>query len=191
MARFLIPLLLSLLLLSCGGNQSSSPAGDASSPSSSTPSPSASDATSTESDVVKRVEQIYNDVLSNNYAAEEEEGIDNQVTVSPDEKYCSQSWNALLGKVIDFDTTHHPDDIGFFEADYWIMGQDFDHPTASHFELVEENADRAVVDFELHNFGVTHVRLQMVKERGGWYIDNFIDLDNDFDWKAGMTDYLR
>ncbi|MBQ6227555.1 MAG: DUF3828 domain-containing protein [Prevotella sp.] len=120
--------------------------------------------------------------------ASENEG---PITESPDEKYCSKSWNDLLEKVIEYDTTHHPDDIGFFEADYWVMGQDFDHPTVSNLKLVEQKGDRAVVDLDINNFEVIHVRLEMVNERGDWYIDTFIDLDNDLNWKKEMEDYLK
>ena len=31
----------------------------------------------------------------------------------------------------------------------------------------------------------------LVNERGDWYIDTFIDLDNDLNWKKEMEDYLK
>ena len=64
--------------------------------------------------------------------------------------------------------------------------------SASDFNLVEEKGDKAIVEFNLHNCGsITKVRLEMVRERGDWFIDNFIDLDNAINWKEEMKDYLK
>lgn len=186
MRKVIFTIAMSVLFVSCGGGQPSSTSKESADP--------ASEKSTTTSqkksngDVLQRVEQIYQDVFSMYAEASENEG---PITESPDEKYCSKSWNDLLEKVIEYDTTHHPDDIGFFEADYWVMGQDFDHPTVSNLKLVEQKGDRAVVDLDINNFEVIHVRLEMVNERGDWYIDTFIDLDNDLNWKKEMEDYLK
>lgn len=139
--------------------------------------------------ILKRVQQIYDNVFASYKIAEEEETAPQD---SPDEKYCSDSWNQLLLKVIDFDQQHNPDDIGFFEADYWVMGQDFKDLSISNKLLTRHDGDEAEVEFDLHNCGsVTHVRLELKYERGNWYIDDFIDTTNDIDWKDEMKDYLK
>ena len=176
---------MSVLMVSCGNGQPSSTSKESADPASEK---STTSQKKSNGDVLQRVEQIYQDVFSMYAEASENEG---PITESPDEKYCSKSWNDLLEKVIEYDTTHHPDDIGFFEADYWVMGQDFDHPTVSNLKLVEQKGDRAIVDLDINNFEVIHVRLEMVNERGDWYIDTFIDLDNDLNWKKEMEDYLK
>lgn len=191
MEKTLFSFFLAMLLISCGGGQTSTTPEESSVSSESSSSVQSSAESKSDGDVLKRVEQIYNDVFSNYYQSEEEEGDESLATNTPDEKYCSQEWNELLGKVVDYDTTHHPDDIGFFEADYWIMAQDYDNPKATNFKLVEQKGNRAVVDFEIHNFEVKHARVEMVNERGNWFIDNFIEPDYDLDWKADMKDYLK
>lgn len=140
--------------------------------------------------VLHRVEQIYKDVVAEyeKYNEDFESVDDNDL----DDRFCSAEWNSLVAKVVDFDSTNNPDQVGFFDADYWIMGQDFQDLSATDFELIEEKGDHATVEFKLHNSGnVTKVRLEMVRERGDWFIDNFIDLDNAFNWKEDMKDYLK
>ncbi len=187
MRKVILSMAMALLLVSCGGGQASSTSEESASPASEKAAPATAQKKSN-GDVLQRVEQIYQDVFSMYAEASEDES---PVTDSPDEKYCSKSWNELLAKVIEYDSTHHPDDIGFFEADYWVMGQDFDKPTASNLNLVEQKGNHAVVDLDINNFEVTHVRLELVNERGDWYIDNIIDLDHDLNWKEEMEDYLK
>ena len=145
----------------------------------------------TDAYIVQRVESIYADVFAEYNAANEEEN-EAIPQSSPDEKYCSDSWNKLLLQVSEFDQQHNPDDIGFFDADYWVMGQDFQDLSISNVKLTNHDGDEAEVEFDLHNSGqVTHVRLELDYERGNWYIDNFIDIDNELDWKDDMKDYLK
>ncbi len=188
MEKTFIASLIIILLASCGGSQSSSGTDESAEPTTET---STSVEKKSDGNVLHRVEQIYQDVLASYQRIDEEENDENQIIKSPEEKYCSSDWNKVSEEVAEYDTTQHPEEIGFFEADYWIMGQDFDNPTASDFKLVEQKGDRAVVEFVMHNFKPIHVRLEMVHERGDWYIDNFIDLDFEFNWKKEMNDYLK
>ena len=111
-------------------------------------------------------------------------------TDSLDLAYCSSQWQTLVAMVNAKDAEEMGVDH-FFDADYWVMGQDFDKPTASNLNLVEQKGNHAVVDLDINNFEVTHVRLELVNERGDWYIDNIIDLDHDLNWKEEMEDYLK
>ena len=138
----------------------------------------------------QRVNTIYSKVFAEYNQANELEEIGN--IPEPDSLYCSKDWNSWVNKVREYDSENNTDEIGFFEADYWVMGQDSQDLSASDFNLVEEKGDHAIVEFNLHNCGsITKVRLEMVRERGDWFIDNFIDLDNAINWKEEMKDYLK
>ena len=108
-----------------------------------------------------------------------------------DATFCSEDWNAWLKRVTDYDKANSEDMVGFFEADYWIMGQDWDDLSVSDVQVTEMTDSTATVAFNLHNCGsVTAVQLEMVREGDEWKIDNFIDVTRDMDWKAGMKEYL-
>lgn len=139
--------------------------------------------------IIARVNSIYEAVFDEYNKAEEAESIPQS---SPDEEYCSEDWNKTLMEVAEYDQQHNPDDIGFFDADYWVMGQDFSELSVSDIKAVKHDKENAVVELILHNGGSpTQVRLNLVYERGDWQIDNFIDIDNDLDWKKEMKDYLK
>jgi len=185
-----------LLAISCGRSGSqptasgSTPAsGDASTTMQAASAPVDKSQQQTDEYILQRVEKIYADVFAEYNTADENETMPQS---SPDEKYCSEDWNKLLLRVIDFDQQHNPDDIGFFEADYWVMGQDFHELSISNLQLTHHDGDEAEVEFDLHNSGsVTRVRLELEYERGNWYIDNFIDVTYGLDWKDDMEDYLK
>lgn len=109
-----------------------------------------------------------------------------------DAELCSTDWNEWLHRVIDYDKKNSQGMVGFFEADYWIMGQDWDDLSVSDVHATAMTDSTAAVAFNLHNCGsVTAVRLEMVLEDGEWKIDNFIDATNDVDWKTNMKEYLN
>ena len=81
--------------------------------------------------------------------------------------------------------------MGFFEADYWVMGQDWGDLSVSDVQVTSMTDSTATVNLNLHNLGnPTAVRLEMRLEDGSWKIDNFVDVKNDMDWKANMKEYL-
>lgn len=139
--------------------------------------------------LISRVNHIYNDVFQNYNDSIDNESIPQN---SPDENYCTKGWNTLLAKVSEFDQIHNPDDIGFFDADYWVMGNDYMDLSVSDIEVVEFEKDKAKVELNLHNCGsITRVRLDMKFVEGDWFIDNFVDVSNDIDWKKDMEDYVK
>ena len=97
MRKVILSMAMGLLLVSCGGGQASSTSEEPASPASEKAAPATAQKKSN-GDVLQRVEQIYQDVFSMYAEASEDES---PVTDSPDEKYCSKSWNELLAKVID------------------------------------------------------------------------------------------
>lgn len=105
--------------------------------------------------------------------------------------YCSKGWNALLAKVNEVDSLQHSGEMGFWEADYWIMGQDWHELSISDVEVLTVTPGEASVQFQLHNCGTTKpVALMLVNEDGVWKIDNFLDVDNNMDWKRAMKEYV-
>ena len=105
--------------------------------------------------------------------------------------YCSREWNDLSRQIREIDSLYHADELGFWEADYWIMGQDWHQLSISDIEVLNVSPTEADVKFMLHNLGEAKpVALILVKEDGIWKIDNFNDLNIDMDWKRAMKEYV-
>ena len=117
---------------------------------------------------------------------------ENDITMpNLDSLYCSQDWNEWVGRVNEFDKQHNDGMVGFFDADYWIMGQDWQDLGVSDVAVTAMTDSTATVALNLHNCGsVTPVRLEMVKEADEWRIDDFISNEPAIDWKASMKEYL-
>ena len=136
----------------------------------------------TKSDIVERVDEIYGKVAEV-YTAHPDRGL-------LDSLYCSNDWKTLV-KIVD-ETVVEGDEMGFFDADYWIMGQDWQDLGADSIVVERLDESEAQASFDLHNCGqTTRVRLLLVQENEAWKIDNFIDVTNDYDWKANMNDYVE
>lgn len=109
-----------------------------------------------------------------------------------DATFCSADWNHWLGRVMTYDKENCQGMVGFFEADHWIMGQDWDDLSVSDVRVTAMTASTASVNFNLHNCGsVKAVRLDMVREGDELKIDDFVDVDNGIDWKAKMKAYMK
>ena len=106
--------------------------------------------------------------------------------------YCSWEWNDLVGKIAEIDSLYHGGELGFWEADYWIMGQDWHQLSISDVNVLSATPTQAAVEFKLHNLdNVKPVALMLVNEDGTWKIDNFQDVENDVDWKSSMLEYVE
>ena len=61
-----------------------------------------------------------------------------------EQDYCSADFNAVLKQVEDYDKAHaEEDDLGYYESDYWIQGQDWQDLSMkieSISELTEKSA---------------------------------------------------
>ena len=112
-----------------------------------------------------------------------------------DEQFCSKDWLTTVAAVIEKDNKSS-DEMGFFDADYWVMGQDFDEKNlhASDFSLekilMDDTPWEAAVTLKHHNFSDIPVRVNLVYEDGAWKVDDLTDLSSDLDWKASMKEYL-
>jgi len=83
-------------------------------------------------------------------------------------------------------------ELGFFESDYWIQGQDWDKLSVSDVKANIVDGDHAEATFALTNAGKTkQMRLAMVYERDNWMIDNFINETDSVDWRKSMERYME
>lgn len=148
--------------------------------------------------VQQRVQEIYSDVFKEYNLEDSLRNLD--MLDGPgasarrgdfNRNYCSREWNDLSRQIREIDSLYHADELGFWEADYWIMGQDWHQLSISDIVVLNVSPTEADVKFMLHNLGEAKpVALILVKEDGIWKIDNFNDLNVDMDWKRAMKEYV-
>lgn len=108
------------------------------------------------------------------------------------QNFCSQEWNRLSRQIHEIDSLHHSGELGFWSADYWIMGQDWHNLSISDVEVLAVTPAEAAVLLQLHNFDSSKpVALRLVLEDGEWKIDDFQDVENGLDWKQSMQEYVN
>ena len=138
---------------------------------------------------LETVQEVY-EAVGQAYSSEDWQTQSNEL----DKKYCSKDWNATVKAVIEKDN-QNPEEMGFFDADYWVMGQDFSkkiYTTDLNLEklLMDDTPWEAAVTLKLHNFSEIPVRVNLIYEGGEWKVDDLTDLNNDLDWKKSMKEYL-
>lgn len=102
-----------------------------------------------------------------------------------DSLYCTKGWNQLLADIQEIDS-RNPDDIGFFDFDYWIMGQDWGNLHFDNVDVKEVMGDTATVTLNWYNFGnCEQLELTLLREDGEWRIDNLQNLRQD------MQEYIQ
>ena len=144
-----------------------------------------------EQDVTNRVYEIYSMVYTIYNAWASGDTTVHLYDYDFESEYCSRDWNNLVARVNEYDNSHEEIEMGFFDADYWVMGQDAQDLSISEVSVVKFQGDKAVVEFDRENCGSTsRIRLEMVYEDGEWKIDNFIDLQYELNWKENMKNYL-
>ena len=108
-----------------------------------------------------------------------------------DDAFCSAEWNTLVQMVNSKDAESMGRE-GFFDSDYWIMGQDWGKISISDLKVDVKDDHHANASFILHNLNnATKVTLELVFERGEWLIGNFIDESHNMNWKDAMTKHLE
>ena len=108
-----------------------------------------------------------------------------------DDAYCTSEWKTLV-QMVNSKDAENMGRGGFFDADYWIMGQDWGKITISGLKVDVKDNTHANAFFTLHNLGSqTKVHLELVFEHGEWLIGNFIDETHKMDWKKSMMQYLE
>lgn len=148
--------------------------------------------------VAQRVQEIYDDVfglynqmdsLRNQDKPDMQDANERQQALCAN--YCSQEWNSLVHEIDQIDSLYHQGELGFWEADYWIMGQDWHNLLISDIQVLASTSDEAAVQFNLHNLDtVQPVAVMLVNEDGVWKIDNFQAVDSDLDLKKAMKRYV-
>ena len=138
---------------------------------------------------LETVQEVY-EAVGQAYCSEDWQTQSNEL----DKEYCSKDWNATVKAVIEKDN-QNPEEMGFFDADYWVMGQDFSkkiYATDLTLErlLMDDTPWEAAVTLKLHNFSEIPVRVNLIYEGGEWKVDDLTDLSNDLDWKKSMKEYL-
>jgi len=138
---------------------------------------------------LETVQEVY-EAVGQAYSSEDWQTQSNEL----DKKFCSKDWNATVKSVIEKDN-QTPEEMGFFDADYWVMGQDFSkkiYATDLNLEklLMDDTPWEAAVTLKLHNFSEIPVRVNLIYEGGEWKVDDLTDLSNDLDWKKSMKEYL-
>lgn len=147
----------------------------------------------TEKYLVERVSNIYKDVCDTYNAAQNDLNFTEKLAEKDfDGSYCTDSWNDILKQVIEFDKVNSVGEIGFFEFDYWIMGQDFQDMSFHDVKVIDMHDNEATVGLILVNMDSDiKLKLTMIYERGDWYIDDIENQTMDFDMKNDMTEYLK
>ncbi|MBO7045843.1 MAG: DUF3828 domain-containing protein [Prevotella sp.] len=108
-----------------------------------------------------------------------------------DDAYCTSEWKTLV-QMVNSKSAENMGRESFFDADYWIMGQDWGKITISDLKVNVKDNTHANAFFTLHNLGsATKVQLELLFERGEWLIGNFIDETHKKDWKKSMVQYLE
>ena len=179
--KWLLLTVVALIVVSCAGKSGSSQAAK----------PEVNDSLM----LVLRVNNIY-DAVAHHYACLDSirSGQINPLEyhVNLDSMFCSADWREWTSRTRAYDDIHSAGSVGFFEADYWIMGQDWQNLSIDNVAVTSLTDSTALVDLSLNNCNnVTLVRLAMVKEQEEWKIDDFIDVSSDFDWKKGMKEYMK
>lgn len=140
---------------------------------------------------IEQVQEVY-EAVSKAYRSKDWQ----KQSATLDKKFCSKDWLATVAAVVEKDNKNSEDEIGFFDADYWVMGQDFDennlHATDFFLEkiLMDEQPWKAAVTLKLHNYNEIPVRVNLIYEDGTWKVDDLTDLRYDNDWKQNMKEYL-
>ena len=148
--------------------------------------------------VAKRVKEIYQAVFKEYNLEDSLRNLDQLEGLGAYEhrgefnrNYCSHEWNRLSRLIDEIDSLYHSDELGFWDADYWIMGQDWHNLSISDVEVLSVTPTEASVQFQLHNFDSSKpIGLHMVFEDGVWKIDDFLDVENDVYWKKSMQEYV-
>ena len=97
--------------------------------------------------------------------------IDTIYKLRNNESCCSQRYLALYNKARQIS---EEDGTLFIDSDHWIAGQDIDEEWTYELMSINNITDStAQATMNIHNFGDQKVVLDLVYERGSWFVDNF------------------
>ncbi len=138
----------------------------------------------------KAAEKIYADVFGW-YNKAEQAGTEPQEEPDFNAYYTSNSYKALLQKVVDKDRSLiAKGEVGFFDYDHWICGQDYQGLAFAVAKCERISDERCRVEADITNCGQKQrITLMMVFEDGVWRIDDFIR-DGSSE-KTSMAQYVK
>lgn len=97
--------------------------------------------------------------------------IDTIYRLRNNERCCSERYMALFNKARQIS---EEDGTLFIESDHWIAGQDMDEEFSYELMSVNNITDStAQATMNIHNYTDQKVVLDLVFERGTWFVDNF------------------
>lgn len=132
-------------------------------------------------EVARRIHDIYSEVFSQYNQSQDTPSVPN----IDESLYCSKAWMADKHAVRRAEEKH-PGEMGCFEYDYWVQGQDWHELSFGGIRPTRVTPKKAEATITVHNMGGTaEVRLTLVKEDGRWMIDN---IDNA---RETMRNYLK
>lgn len=100
-------------------------------------------------------------------------------------RFCSERYLAL-----DAEANKLSDELDelYIDSDHWIAGQDIDPKWSYQVKkIVAMNDSIATVEMNIHNFSDQKVVLDLLYERGDWYVDDF----HNFYEEDGVTHELK
>ena len=97
--------------------------------------------------------------------------IDTIYKLRNNESCCSQRYMALYNKA---QQISEEDGTQFIDSDHWVAGQDIDEEWSYELMSISNITDStAQATMNIHNYGDQKVVLDLVFERGSWFVDNF------------------
>ncbi len=97
--------------------------------------------------------------------------IDTIYRLRNNERCCSERYMALFNKARQIS---EEDGTLFIESDHWIAGQDMDEEWSYELMSINNITDStAQATLNVHNYTDQEVVLDLVFERGTWFVDNF------------------
>ena len=97
--------------------------------------------------------------------------IDTIYKLRNNEACCSQRYMALYNKARQIS---EEDGTLFIDSDHWVAGQDVDEEWSYELMSINNITDStAQATMNIHNYSDQKVVLDLVFERGSWYVDNF------------------
>lgn len=106
-------------------------------------------------------------------------------------RYMSSSYNALYRRVLSADgAAADGGEIGFFDSDHWICGQDFQNLSATVAKVSRLAAGKCAAEVVVTNCGQRDtIGVDLVKEGAAWKIDDFRTAGGSE--KTRMREYLK
>lgn len=160
------------------------------------------DETDASQEAADRVRDIYAQIIANGRDSVEAGALSYDSRLFDTRDYLSADYYQWYKKTEDYDNAKGNEGWRFFSYDHWGTVQEFTCITKAEVKKSEVLSDgRVRVDVDLEcaaynigdkepNYTATQpVALVLVKERDGWFVDDFLDKDGDSE-KAQMKEYL-